>query len=107
MHRIILLTILACCLPLSASGAEPVQHDVCRCCPAQPQPTQPRPGTWEPIDYPTPLRNLLFGSARFRPDPNFRWQPGQWVPIQPPTPPPPSPWQWQPGQWIPHEGVPQ
>ena len=89
MHRIILLAVLAICLPLSTSGAEPVQHEVCHSC----QPTQPRPGTWEPIHYPTPLRNLLFGSARFRPDPNYRWQPGQWVPIQPPTQ----------SQWIPWE----
>ena len=55
-----------------------------------------RPGTWEPIRYPTPLRNFFFGSARFRPDPGYRWQPGQWVPVQPPPP-----MQWVPGQWVP------
>ena len=87
MHRIIILAVLAICLPLSAAAAEPVQHEVCRGC----QPTPP--GQWEPIHYPTPLRALLFGSHRFRPDPAYRWQPGQWVPIQPPTQ----------SQWIPWE----
>ena len=55
------------------------------------------PGQWEPVSYPTPLRNFFFGAARFRPDPKFRWQPGQWVPVAPPPPPV----QWQPGQWVP------
>ena len=50
---------------------------VCHSC--RPQP----PGQWQPILYPTPLRSWLFGSARWQPDPNYRWQPGQWVPIQP------------------------
>ena len=54
------------------------QVEVCRGC-------RP-PGTWEPIQYPTPLRNFFFGRARFRPDPNFRWEPGRWVPREQPSP---------------------
>ena len=50
--------------------------EVCHAC--RPQP----PGTWAPILYPTPLRNLLFGSHRWQPDPNYRWEPGRWVPLQ-------------------------
>ena len=73
-----LLAILILLVAGVATAADPVE--VCRQCP----PT--RPGTWEPIHYPTPLRNFLFGSARFRPDPNYRWQPGRWVPIQSPIP---------------------
>ena len=49
-------------------------QEVCRGCRSMP------PGTWEPIQYPTPLRDFFFGRARFRPDPNYRWEPGRWVP---------------------------
>lgn len=79
MKAAVFFAVLLAC---SSVGAAEVHHQ--------------RPGQWEPIRYPTPLRNLFFGSARFRPDPNYRWQPGQWVPVAPPPP-----MQWVPGQWVP------
>ena len=44
------------------------------------QPVEP-----QPIEYPTPLRNFLFGRTRMVPSGPpipFRWEPGRWVPIQ-------------------------
>ena len=44
------------------------------------QPVQP-----QPIEYPTPLRNLLFGRTRLAPvgpPVPYRWEPGRWVPLQ-------------------------
>ena len=89
--------ICAMLLAFSAStvdaGAEPASQETC----GKYQPIPTPPGTWQPIQYPTPLRNFLFGSARWQPDPNYRWQPGHWVPVDAPV----ADWRWQPGHWIP------
>jgi len=44
------------------------------------QPVQP-----QPVIYPTPLRNFLFGTHRLAPvgpPIPYRWEPGRWVPLQ-------------------------
>ncbi len=61
------------------------------------QPVQP-----QPIEYPTPLRNFLFGRTRLAPTGPpvpFRWEPGRWVPA--------PGWQREPGQWVPAQEVPR
>jgi hypothetical protein len=89
---LVLLVATAAMAQCPDKTCQPPSKSAPNCCPPAP------PGTWQPIQYPTPLRNLLFGTHRWTPDPGYRWQPGHWVPTEQTI----QSWQWQPGKWIPN-----